>query len=297
VLAGTMSCFIMITGYKEGPASYAGYDCTGAETGLGNPSGCTCHSSSATTGIGVTIELDSAGVPTTHYTGGKSYTVKITGTNNTSNNLPLFGFQLGCIKGSAAQTTPTNAGTWKTPYPTNVHYAAPVASYYVVGIVEHGTQLAPISGSGGNGTVYSETINWTAPAAGTGTISFWGTLNAVNGDASTGGDNWNVKHIAISEWTLNAGIVSVEENLIHLNIFPNPAKQNITVSCNLNETSEVEINMYGIDGRMVSNLMNSTLTQGEHNQQFEIPTNTKPGIYLIELIANGKSTVQRIIVE
>src|ERR1700722_18150760 len=97
------SFYIAISGYKEGPANYQGWECTGAETGLGNPTGCYggsgCHSSSATAGIAVVLELDSTGgVPTTHYTGGLTYTVKITGTNNTGNNLPKYGFQKACIK-------------------------------------------------------------------------------------------------------------------------------------------------------------------------------------------------------
>src|ERR1035437_4216498 len=135
-LAALCSYFI-ITSYKEGPGSYAGYDCTGVESGLSNPTGCSCHSSSATTGIGVVIELDSVGVPTTHYKGGLTYTVKIKGTNNTTSSFPKFGFQMGSIKGSVAAVTPTNAGTWSTSCPTGTHYAAPQANNYVVGVVEH----------------------------------------------------------------------------------------------------------------------------------------------------------------
>ena len=211
--------------------------------------------------------------------------------------MPLFGFQIGCIVGSVARATPVNAGTWKTPYPTNVQYAAPQATLYVVGMVEQGTQLSPVYGSGGSGTVYSETSNWTAPVSGTGTISFWGVLNAVNGDGSSGGDYWNTQGMTINEWPSKLGIASIEENSIQLSIFPNPAKENITVSCNLSETSLVEINMFGIDGRMVSSLMNTTLTQGEHEQRLTLPAGVKAGIYLIQLIANGQPTVQRIIVE
>ena len=297
MLAGIISCYLIITGYKEGPALYGGYDCTGGETGLGNPTGCSCHSSFADNGIALTLELDSAGVPTTHYSGGKSYTVKITGTNNSGNNLPLYGFQLGCIKGPSSLTTPVNAGTWMAPYPTNVHYAAPNTAYYVLGLVEQGTQLSPTSGSGGNGTIYSETINWKAPNTGTGTVSFWSVLNAVNGDNSSGGDSWNVKHMIITEWPSNSGIASVDENPVQLTIFPNPARESITISCNLNETAQVEINMFGIDGRMVGNLMSGTLTQGEHNQHITLPSTIRPGIYFIQLIAGSQSNVQRIIVE
>ena len=297
MMAGAFSCYMIISGYKEGPAQYGGYDCTGAETGLGNPTGCTCHSNSATSGIAVTLELDSAGVPTTHYKGGMTYTVKIKGTNNTSNSLPLFGFQVGCIQGSTAKTTPVNEGTWMGAYPTGVHYAAPQTIYYVVGLVEQGTQLSPTSGTGGNGTVYSEIINWKAPVAGTGTVSFWSVLNAVNGDGNTGGDCWNVAHIPITEWPAGLGVNDVQDNALSATVFPNPAKRNVNISYSLKQSSEVNVNLYGIDGKMVSNLSNGTVSSGEHTQGLRLPEGIAPGIYIIQLIAEGQSTAQRIVVE
>ncbi len=297
MLAGAMSCYMIITGYKEGAAQYGGYDCTGAESGLGNPTGCTCHSSGANAGVALTLEFDSAGVPTTHYVGGKSYTIKITGTNNTGGNLPYFGFQLGCIKGSTSQTTPVNAGSFVAAFPTNTHYAAPQSTYYVVGVVEQGTQLSPTSGTGGNGTIYSETINWKAPVSGTGTVSFWSVLNAVNGDGNSSGDSWNVHHIVISEWPTGLGVATIEENPLQLSIFPNPAKDKVNITYNLKQSTELTVNLYGIDGRLISNLENNTVTEGEHTQNLMLPSAIKPGLYLIQLIADGQSTVQRIIVE
>src|SRR5438132_105420 len=115
LLFAGLGIYITISGYQAGPGTN-GYDCTGAETGLGNPTGCkTCHGSNATAGIAVALELDSTGgVPTTHYTGGMTYSVKISGTNNTANSLPKYGLQIGSIKGSSAMITPVNAGTWST---------------------------------------------------------------------------------------------------------------------------------------------------------------------------------------
>lgn len=192
--AGTL----IICSYAGGAASH-NIEGTGAETGLGNSAGCGqgCHTSATTTTI--SIELDSAGIATTRYVGGMTYTVKLTGKNTSTTSLPKFGFQIGSIVGSAASTTPTNAGTWNAPFPTNTKYMAPVAGKFVVGIVEQTAALAATTGTGGNGTTYVKTFNWTAPAAGTGTISFWAALNAVNGNNNDTGDKYNTGHVSITE--------------------------------------------------------------------------------------------------
>lgn len=294
--------YIVINGYNAGPASAGAYDCSGAETGLGNPTGCnvggSCHSSSATSGIAVTLEFDSAGTPTTHYVGGRSYTVTITGTNNTSNNLPRFGLQIGCIKSSTPSASPTQAGTWKAPYPTNTHYAAPFTKYFLVGVVEHSTRLTPFSGTGGNGTVYKETFNWTAPLSGTGTISFWGALNVVNNNASAdAGDLWNTTHIIVDEWPPN-GIASIENNSFDMGIFPNPANEHATVEYSLKETSDVQADLYNICGRKVCTLFNGTQSAGAHTQLINIADlNLKSGIYMVAIYDGTKSSTKKLIVQ
>ncbi len=192
--AGTL----MVCSYAGGAAGH-NIQGTGAETGLGNSAGCGqgCHTSATTTTI--TLELDSAGIATTRYVAGMTYTVKLTGKNTSNTSLPKFGFQIGSIVGSAAATTPKNAGTWIAPFPASTKYIAPIAGKFVVGIVEQTAALAATTGTGGNGTTYVRTFNWTAPAAGTGTISFWAALNAVNGNNNDTGDKYNTGHISITE--------------------------------------------------------------------------------------------------
>jgi hypothetical protein len=193
---------LMICSYSGG-ASTHDIEGTGAETGLGNSAGCGrgCHTAATTTTVA--IQLDSAGVPTTRYVGGMTYTVKLTGKNTSTTSLPKFGFQIGSIVGSVAATTPVNAGTWKAPFPANTKYAAPKAGKFVVGVVEQTTELNATTGTGGNGTTYVQTFNWTAPATGTGTISFWAVINAVNGTGGSSGDKYNTGRIIITELAAN----------------------------------------------------------------------------------------------
>jgi len=294
---------IVFSSYNAGPALAHGWDCTGAETGLQNPTGCNfngqCHSPTATAGIGVTIELDSAGVATSHYTAGMSYTVKLTGVNNTNNSLPVYGFQMASIKGSSAIVTPTNAGTWKTPYPVGTHYATPQSGNFVTGLVEQSSPQSPTSGTGGNGTIYSKTFTWTAPASGTGTVSIWAALNAVNGNTQAdGGDLWNTNHIAINEWGgSSTGISSIESNLFSVNVFPNPVSSILNLSYLLNEDTRVNISLYDLEGREVAKLFNEIQNSGTKIERMSIPSDLIKGVYILKFETNSGQYFKKIIVQ
>ena len=285
--------YLIICGYKEGAALNDGWECTGAETDNTNPAGCTtgkgCYANSATPGITVTIELDSAGVPATNYVGGMSYTVKLTGVNTTSSNLPAFGFQIGSVVGIATSATPTPAGTWPAPYPTNTHLAPVPAKYYMVPVVEQGTELPPTTGTGGSGTTYVEVLNWTAPVAGTGAISMWAALNAVNDNGTNDvGDLWNINHITINESP--AGIETIYDNK-NVRVYPNPFSTYTTFSFG-NEMTNASFSLYDMTGREIKqdSFSGKQLILGKES--------LATGIYLYtissgnKLVATGKIMIQ-----
>ncbi len=198
--------YLTLTSYKKGAATH-GFDCTGAETS--NNAGCYsggngCHSTSAHATIAVSIELDSAGIATTRYVPGMAYTVTIKGINNGTTTQKAFGFQMGCIQDTISQASPVNEGTWITAnLPVSTHYMAASTSY-AVNLVEQSASTFSTTGTGGNGTTYVKTFSWIAPAAGTGYISFWGVLNAVNADGNaSSADLWNTTKLIISERVCN----------------------------------------------------------------------------------------------
>jgi len=246
--------YLLVCGYHTGAGSN-GYSCTGAETGLGNQAGCAvsgsgCHATAATPAITVALELDSAGgKKTNYYVGGGKYTVKITGTNTGSTSQPDFGYQVTCIQGTSAQTTPVNEGTFTAPSGSHV---APVSTYNVCLLVEQSNTIKATTGSGGSGTTYVESISWTAPAKGTGAISFWGVINAVNGNGTNDkGDLWNTNHIDIAEIT-PTGIASVADNNA-TNVYPNPFSTSTTFSL-ANEVNNATISLYDITGKEVKQI-------------------------------------------
>ncbi len=285
IIAGL--AYITLSSSHSGGGAGSGYDCTGAETGLSNGAGCSCHGSSATTGISVALELDSMGIATTHYKRGMTYKVKITGTNNTTTNLPKFGFQIASIVGTSTLVTPVNAGTWSTTLPTGTRYTPATATYFVTNMVEQSMALTATTGTGGIGTTYIDSFSWTAPAAGTGSISFWGVVNAVNGTGSTGGDSWNTTHINIDEWS-SVGVKNVENN-INVNVYPNPVINVLNINMQDAIPGNYSVDVYDMNGRLIAtDIMenNSANTLKSLNT-----TNWIPGLYQVLISKDGISKV------
>ena len=291
---------LIISGYNAGAGS-TGFDCTGADTGTGNPTGCGtifCHTSAASSAITVSVELDSAGISTTHYTGGMSYTIKLSGANTGTSSLPKFGFQMSTIIGSVGSTAPVNAGTWPTPYPQSTHYTAP-SGLFTAGLVEQSSALLATTGTGGAGTTYVKTVNWTAPVSGTGTISLWAALNAVNGNGTQdAGDLWNTTHLVINEWGGAAGIADAQHNASNfkLALLPNPAVDNIHLTYYLSKRSIVSVNVFDINGRLATELLNETQNEGEQNLDAGVSKLSK-GIYYIILNVDGLKIAKKLAIQ
>ena len=185
---------VMLYAYRSGAANNGGIDGTGASGGGGCGS---CHGSGSTDGAAV--ELDSAGVAVTSYLPGMAYTVKIKGTNGSSTSLPKFGFQVTVVKASGAGSNPSDAGTWGT-MPASVQLTTGSNSGLAETIIEQRAAITATSGTGANGTTYVESIPWTAPASGTGSVVIYGVMNEVNGNGNSSGDKYQIAtHVTITE--------------------------------------------------------------------------------------------------
>lgn len=207
----------------------------GASAGCGS-----CHGSSATAGVTLSFVLDSAGTPVTRYKPGMTYTLKMTGTNTTSNNLPKYGTQLSMVSGSGSSSV--NAGTFSgLPAGTATHTSSGIT------ILEHTQRLSPASGTGSTGTTYEVSVSWTAPAAGTGTVTAWGVINAVNTSPSSddAGDKWNTGSASFTELPSTTAVANVA--VADVNIFPNPVADQLHIN-GYNGTYMV----FDVNGKMVA---------------------------------------------
>ena len=284
--------YLVFSSHRTGPAAF-GYDCTGAETAgtLGNPTGCGpshCHSSGATTGISVAIELDSAGVPTTHYKGGMTYTVKITGTPGSATSNTLYGFQLNALKGSASSTNNVDAGTWaSTGLPAHTHMTAPVSTLTQLTTMEHSDTIRM------TGSSFTEAFTWTAPVAGTGVISFWGAANFVNGDVLAGPqDLWNTNSVIINEWPASSAVANVA-NSMSLSAFPNPVRNNLNLQMDNTEAGTYSLQVFDMIGRTVAN-ENIVVNGTSHTSNINT-SNWQPGTYHVVVEKDGNRKVMSVV--
>ncbi len=142
--------------------------------------GAGCHSSntSATTVTAISLIDSITNLPVTEYEGGKMYKILMTG-NNTS--LSQFGFQL----------RETNSKGTFSGFPNNVGKQG-------LGYITHSSRLDKTN------QIYSVQLLWKAPVAGTGTVSFDGLINAVNGNGNNSGDAVS----AVKTVTYNEKVVS-----------------------------------------------------------------------------------------
>ncbi|MDR3678588.1 MAG: T9SS type A sorting domain-containing protein [Flavipsychrobacter sp.] len=269
--------FLAFSSYTSGPGLNF-QNCTGAKGSATSCGGGGCHggNSTATT---VSIEVDSAGgVAVTKYRPGVTYTVKITGTNSSS--LSHFGFEYTAVSGSGSSQT--QAGTVNGA-PANCHITTNITGLQ---IVEHSM---PLTGTSGAYTVPSFT--WTAPALGTGTVTMYCTLNAVNFDG--GADAADVSRN--TSITLNEGFVGVSElpQDIAIKAFPNPATNQFSIKMEGAGTGVYNINVYDMSGRIVA-------TQSIHanggTTETVINCSTWPkGYYGVQIAQNGAQRVLPVV--
>ncbi len=185
--------YLILSSYSKGGQALDGVDGTGAKGG----GGCSCHNNSVEPDINLIVELDSAGAQVDHYVGGKNYTIKISGRNNTTYPLPKFGFRATAIAARGAGTpTAFNLGTLANSNLPKYCQNTPSGSFIVV---EHTTQIPATSGNGTYGTTYEVNIPWVAPEPGSGSVIFYSVLLAVNNDGKVTGDKWNKANYSIDE--------------------------------------------------------------------------------------------------
>lgn len=112
-------------------------------------------------------------------------------------------------------------------------------------------------------------------------------------DANGPGNNLYIDDINI----VNAvtGIASVEE-AINLEVYPNPANGNFSVSINLSENKNIAVNVTDMLGRVVESNPAKTYGTGENTWSFGSKANYQAGIYFVNILVDGQLISKKVIV-
>jgi hypothetical protein len=180
--------FIMISS-SGGRAGAANSGNTGAPGEPGGQKCGSCHTGGAFGPISETLLITAPGstTPIEAYVPGQTYEVTLT--VNSSGSPAGFGFQMTSLDASNQE-----AGNWSLPA-TNVQ----IETASLVG----GRTYVEQKGVGTNNVFR---VNWTAPAAGAGLVSFYHAANAVNGNSATGGDNGSLGTITTLPQAAGTGL-------------------------------------------------------------------------------------------
>ena len=101
------------------------------------------------------------------------------------------------------------------------------------------------------------------------------------------GFNWDVK---------GNNTIQVNETPEELTIYPNPMINSATISMDLAKESTVSISLINMMGQTVSSIVeNKNLSSG--NSTFEInKNNLSSGVYFVKINVNGKSRMEKLVI-
>ena len=93
------------------------------------------------------------------------------------------------------------------------------------------------------------------------------------------------------EWV---GVENNQERLTQLTAYPNPFSDKVTISLNLEESSDVQIEIYNLTGTKVKSLVSEKLNTGVHQYTWEA-TGLNAGIYFYTLKVGNEVFTKKII--
>lgn len=122
--------------------------------------------------------------------------------------------------------------------------------------------------------------------------------NSVNGTGSSGGDQWNFvvnKIINITPLTSITNTGSEVKGYILNQNYPNPFNPVTKISFSVkDERSKVKLTVFDVTGRIVNELINQELTEGNYEYTFD-GNNLSSGLYFYELQAGDFREIRKMI--
>ena len=118
-----------------------------------------------------------------------------------------------------------------------------------------------------------------------------------NNDLSRSDNHPNV-HEQIISWTLNKTLTSIEtisnQQRVHLHVFPNPVTDQLMVEYEIENTSEIIIQLFDLHGRLLNSSPTFNQTPGTYEFPFSL-SEYSSGTYLLRLKINGTYLDKKII--
>lgn len=272
---------IVSLGNKNGRASTPpGQGNTGAPGDAALPNGTpilcsSCHTpSNITANMSIKV-LDSLGNETTQYLPGKQYTARVT-INAVMGNPQRYGFQMIALKDAGN----TDLKGFSDMNPNNYKLATVNATNRTY--AEHDN----------SSTSNTFDVKWTAPAAGTGSVTFYAAGNAVNNNSQSTGDGATSTNLKLTEGSLSS-TQNPDAERIGLQIWPNPFSSVANLSVVLPRAGGYRVAAHDLSGRLV---WESTQNLPAGENRLEITTaDWTPGVYFMGFHSNEISANIKVV--
>lgn len=239
---------------------------SGAPSGrAGNPAASnqtcsTCHGENESVSTNVLIELSQNSVPVTgNYTPGATYDLKL---SLSGGSTAQSGFEI------TSENSAGLIGTW----------IAGTGSKFAGGNTKYITHSTPKSG-----TTLSWNMQWTAPAAGAGTITFYAVIRCNNQGIYT--------NTAVFNESAGSGVeIASAKNLSLQSVYTN----NGTIDLNLQagKSSPLNITVYNLQGAEVFAQKNN-ISAGMN--QISLPINQAKGMYIVKIATPEAVLAKKVI--
>lgn len=259
---------VLFSSFEYNVTNSAG-NCTGSNGSTGTCSSVNCHFSSGINDLNLSIIVSDAsnGNVVTSYVPDEYYKITLKGTHGAGGVFAAYGLQF--TTGQAVDGAFTLFG--------NSLKSQVIAPYQYI---EHRAPIAPVN----NGCeVY---FQWKAPPAGTGDITFYCTMLAANGDHFVNGDIDKNTSLTLLEGATSVADIDAITNIA---LYPNPAKDNMTLMMETTVYGDYSYSIYNLSGqKMLSKTGN--IQMGKTNESFDVAS-LNAGMYIMEISKDGHSKV------
>jgi hypothetical protein len=204
----------------------------GGRTGSPGDGGntCTqCHAGTAEPAEGLIV----SDIPSQGFTPGETYQMQVSITENSAG---LFGFEV-----TAEDDLDEKTGSFVITDGQNTQFVNGDAA------VSHTSD-----GTTPDGSSKTWTMEWTAPEAPEGPVTFYAAVNAANGDGTNNGDQ-----IFTSSESYQVNSVGIQETALVKNMYPNPIRDFLRVTL---QTANQELRIWSANGK----LQETVTVSGKH---------------------------------
>jgi len=120
-------------------------------------------------------------------------------------------------------------------------------------------------------------------------------MNAINNDGQYTGDNYNNASMIINEWPQAVGISEVHAANFNFSFGPNPANGAISINYILQQQTNVTIDIYDTNGKLLMPLHTANEPAGVHSLTADVSALSR-GVYIITINTEMGHTSKRLVV-